>query len=54
VIYLVLVACPGLVGAIWPSATLAMLMLGGTSYLGLLWVTRLPRQVGAQGSPNLI
>ena len=30
VIYLVLVACPGLVGAIWPSATLAMLMLGGT------------------------
>jgi UDP-GlcNAc:undecaprenyl-phosphate/decaprenyl-phosphate GlcNAc-1-phosphate transferase len=54
VIYLVLVASPGLVGAIWPSATLAMLMLGGTSYLGLLWVTRLPRRVGAQGSPKLI
>ena len=54
VIYLALVVGPGLIGAIWPDATLAMLMLGGTSYLGLLWVTRLPRRVGAQGTPKLI
>jgi UDP-GlcNAc:undecaprenyl-phosphate GlcNAc-1-phosphate transferase len=54
VIYVVLVASPGLVGAIWPKATLAMLMLAGTAYLGLLWVTRLPRTTAAEGAPKLI
>jgi UDP-GlcNAc:undecaprenyl-phosphate GlcNAc-1-phosphate transferase len=54
VIYLALVAGPGVVGAMWPKATLAMLTLGGTAYLGLLWVTRLPRRVVAQGTPKLI
>lgn len=54
VIYVALVASPGLVGAIWPKATLAMLMLAGTAYVGLLWVTRLPRTAAAEGTPKLI
>ncbi|HSA83167.1 MAG TPA: MraY family glycosyltransferase [Geminicoccaceae bacterium] len=54
VIYVALVASPGLVGAIWPKATVAMLMLAGTAYVGLLWVTRLPRTSAAEGAPKLI
>jgi len=54
VIYVALVALPGTVGALWPDATVAMLALGGTSYLGLLWVTRAPARARAQGSPKLI
>ncbi len=41
--YLMLVATPGLIGAIWPELTLPMLVLVGTAYLALLWATRLPR-----------
>jgi UDP-GlcNAc:undecaprenyl-phosphate GlcNAc-1-phosphate transferase len=54
VIYVALVVSPGLVGALWPDATLAMLMLAGTAYIGLLWVTRLPRMTAAEGAPKLI
>jgi UDP-GlcNAc:undecaprenyl-phosphate/decaprenyl-phosphate GlcNAc-1-phosphate transferase len=43
VMYLLLVATPGLIGAIWPDLTLPMLVLVGTAYLALLWTTRLPR-----------
>ena len=41
--YLMLVAAPGLIGAIWPQLTLPMLVLVATAYLALLWATRLPR-----------
>jgi UDP-GlcNAc:undecaprenyl-phosphate/decaprenyl-phosphate GlcNAc-1-phosphate transferase len=51
-IYVALVASPGLVGAIWPKTTLAMLTLAGTAYVGLLWVTRLPRTAAAEGAPS--
>ena len=54
VMYLLLVAGPGSVGALWPDATLAMLVLSVASYLGLLRVTRVPSTARAQSSPNLI
>jgi UDP-GlcNAc:undecaprenyl-phosphate GlcNAc-1-phosphate transferase len=54
VIYVALVAAPGTVGALWPDATVSMLALGATSYLGLLWATRAPAKARAQGSPKLI
>jgi UDP-GlcNAc:undecaprenyl-phosphate/decaprenyl-phosphate GlcNAc-1-phosphate transferase len=54
VIYLVLVAGPGLVGAVWPKATLSMLVLSITAYTGVLWVTRAPGVARAQSSPKPI
>ena len=54
VIYVGLVALPGMVGAIWPDATPSMLALSATSYLGLLWTTRVPATARAQSSPRPI
>jgi UDP-GlcNAc:undecaprenyl-phosphate GlcNAc-1-phosphate transferase len=54
VIYVALVALPGMVGAVWPDASLSMLALSATSYLGLLWATRVPAAARAQSSPHLI
>jgi UDP-GlcNAc:undecaprenyl-phosphate/decaprenyl-phosphate GlcNAc-1-phosphate transferase len=53
-IYVGLVVAPGSVGALWPESTVSMLALTGISYLGLLWVTRVPATARAQSSPNLI
>jgi UDP-GlcNAc:undecaprenyl-phosphate/decaprenyl-phosphate GlcNAc-1-phosphate transferase len=54
VIYLALVAGPGLVAALFPNTTLPMLVLNATAYTGLLWVTRAPRMARAQSSPKPI
>jgi UDP-GlcNAc:undecaprenyl-phosphate GlcNAc-1-phosphate transferase len=54
VIYVALVGMPGAVGAFWPDATVSMLALSATAYLGLLWATRAPARVRAQGSPKPI
>jgi UDP-GlcNAc:undecaprenyl-phosphate GlcNAc-1-phosphate transferase len=53
-IYLGLVAVPGMAGAVWPELTPSMLALSAASYLGLLWVTRAPSTARAQTSPKLI
>lgn len=52
--YLVLVAGPGTVGAIWPQLALPMLVLVGAAYLALLWTTRLPRAARSREPARLI
>jgi UDP-GlcNAc:undecaprenyl-phosphate GlcNAc-1-phosphate transferase len=53
-IYVGLVVAPGALGALWPSATISMLVLSATAYGGLLWVTRVPIGARAHSSPHLI
>jgi UDP-GlcNAc:undecaprenyl-phosphate GlcNAc-1-phosphate transferase len=54
VIYLALVAIPGVVGALWPNLTQPMLALLSSAYLGLLWVTRARRVARPERSPEPI
>jgi UDP-GlcNAc:undecaprenyl-phosphate/decaprenyl-phosphate GlcNAc-1-phosphate transferase len=54
VIYLTLVAGPGLVGALWPQLTLRMIVLASATYLALLWATRLPRTARGREPARLV
>ena len=52
--YLVLVAGPGTVGAVWPELNLLMIVLAGAAYLALLWATRLPREARSREPARLV